>query len=731
MKRHNYLFESSILEKPEEHLSLIESSLITNGKVMTEKDGIDVVFNRTSDISDVFITTIKLDQSQELSGMAACLKLENWERIDYIALGLVSNREFKHIKINHFRQNIATIVEMSLHSLAYKIQNGFSLPVTLNCDSIRIFIKGVPEKNHAKLSVHEAVIFDEGEDDDFRLTLQGENYLFSDFKSFWKQNKISTAASNNLRKALLEYDKRVFPDYLNSADFYLRGDGLSLTKIADISLNITEALQNKIQENNTVRYSYHGLNHINSLLMAYETLADDALLYTARELFSVWETVNFYSNGPEDERYTWYDHGTGERLLVMTRFWSIGVEKNFDVRFMGRLLYMIKQHADLLANEFFYSRNQNYRYHNHGLFQDIALLGASIAFSFIDSASVWQEIAMERMKDQFENLVLFENNAAIFKENSPGYHDGTIRIVSFINELLKCAENADAQQFYSELENQMLSFYRIMHYPGGRQPAIGDTYRIENSESTRQRALASNYNLGFFPFPKAGYVIAKGEEKEKFWQFNLSASSLTKTHKHEDNLSFTLFFDGIEWFSDPSFFSHQYADLFPAYLRSAKAHNAAVFDQLTYSIDTGITTVSASLEDSRFYIDGKHNAYEGIELKRSVSGMLSKLHLEFKDEVIYLPESIHEQALPKTYWHLGETVKAEKIENSILLSSSLSPFRFKLTGGDFNEWSIIDGDEDSAPLGWIGSGFCMALPSQTIVCSWSSTQTVWSISLEE
>lgn len=731
MKQNNYLFGSSILEKSEDYLMLSESSLITNGKATEEKDCIRVYFDRTGDVSDVFITTIKLDHIEELSGTAACIKLEKWERIDYIALGVMTGREFKHIKINHIRQNIETLIEVSLHGLAYKIQNGFFLPVTLPCDSIRIFIKGMPAKETAALSIFDAVVFNEGEKEDFRLTFEDKNYPFSQFKSAFKDYRSQMVAISDLRKALLDYDKRVFPDFKKSAEFYLEGNGLSLAKYADISVPIIESLINVIQDNNTLRYSYHALNHINSLLMLFECTHDDTALYSARELLSVWESANFSSNAPEDARYTWYDHGTAERLLVMVRFWSIGIDKKFDTRFMGRLLYMIKQHADLLANESFYARNQNYRYHNHGLFQDIALLATSLAFPFITVSSVWQVRSLERIKDQFDHLIIHENGTAILKENSPGYHDGTIRIVAFVNELLRCSDNNDALIFFVDLEAKMLAFSKLMHYPGGRQPAIGDTFRIENSASTREKSLVGIIQDGFYSYPNAGYIIAKGHEKEAFWQFTMVGSSLTKTHKHEDNLSFTLFFDGIEWFTDPSFFSHQYTDIFPAYFRSAKAHNAVVIDNIAYSIETDITDLSTSYVDNRFHIVGKHNAYEGIEIKRSVVGTLSELHLEFNDEVVCSAGLSHHDIVSTTYWHLGESVGAQKIDNGFVLYSSLSPFRLKLTSKEFNDWTIIQGNDDNVPEGWIGSGFCMALPSQTIVCYWSSPRTVWSISLEE
>lgn len=729
MIQKNYLFPSSVIQN-QVAVAISDKSVLSNGTNIFDSDEVHISYDRKSDISDVYITTIKLPEQGVYTGAAIRLNLTQWEHIDYVAYGLMAGQEFKHIKVNHIRQNMDSVIEVSVHGLAYRIQNKFITPSPIQTEAVRLFIKGIPQNGGGKVDIQECYVFNEGTSYDFMINQNDRKFRFSEFHEMWSEN-CSLLPSLSLRSALLEYDKRVFPDFVSSADFYIQGNGFSLAKYANIDLQLTSSIQEAIRDNNTLRYSYHGLNHINALLMVYETKFDDTYLFSARELFALWEEANFFSNGPEDDRYTWYDHGTAERLLVMMRFWAIGVEKRFDVRFMGRLLYMIKHHADLLANESFYARNQNYRYHNHGIFQDIALLAVSIGFSFIESASIWQKIALERMGDQFDHLVIYEKDVAILKENSPGYHDGTFRIVMFINELLKCSGNDEASEYYAALAEKMVLFSKLMHYPGGRQPTVGDTFRIENSLHSRERALASIGNKGFYPFEEAGYLIAKGEEQGTFWQMTAVGPSLTKTHKHEDNLSLTLFFDGIEWLSDPSFFSHQYTDLFPAYFRSAKAHNAVVLESLDYSIETGLTHFESTFEDDIFAIDGSHSAYKDIVIKRSIHGSLSSLDFSVIEQVVS-DENYSGDLDPILYWHLGETIDAEITEEGVILSSSLSNYRIRLHCDTNADLAIISGDDDNAPEGWIGSGFCIALPSKIIKCSIPVKQSFkWNISLKE
>lgn len=729
MTQTRYLFPSSVIHN-QVRVAFSDMTFLSNGTNIFDSDELYISYDRKGDASDVYIATIKLSEQSICTGTAIRLNLTQWEHIDYVAYGFMIGQDFKHIKINHIRQNTETIIEFSIHGLAYRIQNKFVTPSPVVPEAVRLFIKGIPQNGVGIVHIQECYAFNEGTSYNFMLSQNDRKYYFSEFHEIWAQNSL-LLPSLSLRSALLEYDKRVFPDFVNSANFYIQGNGFSLAKYANIDLELTSSIQDAIRDNNTLRYSYHGLNHINALLMVYETESDDTYLFAARELFALWEEANFFSTEPEDNRYTWYDHGTAERLLVMMRFWAIGVEKRFDVRFMGRLLYMIKLHADLLANESFYARNQNYRYHNHGIFQDIALLAVSIGFSFIDSASVWQQIALDRMRDQFDHLVIYEKDVAILKENSPGYHDGTFRIVMFINELLKCSCNHKASEYYTGLAEKMMLFSKLMHYPGGRQPTAGDTFRIENSFHSRERALASICNKGFYPFEEAGYLISKGEEQGTFWQMTMVGSSLTKTHKHEDNLSLTIFFDGIEWLSDPSFFSHQYTDIFPAYFRSAKAHNAVAIESLDYSIETGLTHFESTFEDDIFAIDGSHSAYNGIVIKRSVRGSLSSLDLSVVDQVISDEDHLGNLS-PMLYWHLGETIDAEITKEGVILSSSLSNYCMLLDCDTNADLTIISGDDNNAPEGWIGTGFCMALPSKIIKCSIPVKQSFkWNISLKE
>jgi hypothetical protein len=109
------------------------------------------------------------------------------------------------------------------------------------------------------------------------------------------------------------------------------------------------------------------------------------------------------------------------------------------------------------------------------------------------------------------------------------------------------------------------------------------------------------------------------------------ATSLARTHKHEDNLSFTLFFDGLEWLIDPSFYSHEYKAPLPAYLRSAAAHNCLALPGRRYSIDPGLAQIDGSSEGANFVIKGQHRAYDNVLIQREIRGSIDRLELNILD----------------------------------------------------------------------------------------------------
>lgn len=214
--------------------------------------------------------------------------------------------------------------------------------------------------------------------------------------------------------------------------------------------------------------------------------------------------------------------------------------------------------------------------------------------------------------------------------------------------------------------------------------------------------------------PNAGYGIVKGNNEGSSFMLTVLATSLCRTHKHEDNLSFTLFFDGIEWLIDPSFYSHEYNAPIPAYLRSAIAHNTLAIPSLNYCIDPGMAKFDEKTSQSEFLFCGEHYAYQDMLIKRSISGRLDCLELDFVD--IAINQSQPQPSDLCLMFHCGERVEAELDNNTLILSHPDSAFQLVLNLPT-DLCHISFNETTTEPIrGITGLGFMQNIAVNTITC---------------
>lgn len=676
---------------------------------INDEDALDVTFLKTKNENDAYIISFELENELLCSGASIELSLDNWDSISYLAFGLMDDKEYKHVKVAHCRQEHKFILEFSIFDLAWKIQNDYKLVDKFSSKLVKVFIKGNPN-NSAKLTIDSLCVFEEN-------NLPACNMNFTDgykpveyFHLYWNKEILNNEKVQKVRDVLFRYDKRSYPSYHENADFYLSGRGIALAKYTQTEVGIQRDIYKFIQNNTTLRYSFHSQNQANTLLMLHESIESYPAIFAARDLTNDWIN-NHYVKKTDDMKYCWYDHGTAERLMTFVRLFVLSSDMEADLRYMTKLITIIYEHAQLLSSEVFYARDQNYRYHNHALFQDIALLSTSLILETFELSDEWKKIALDRMINQFEHLIYTEGDYAVLKENSPGYHAGTVRMVEFIVSMLEAAGDEKNYKLFNDLYQKMNSFTDIIRYPGGRIPAIGDTFRMANSKELAERSRKFSQKVGFYALDEAGYAIANGQDNGVDFKFILTATNLNKTHKHEDHLSFILFFDGIEWLVDPSFYSHQYTDPIPAYLRSAAAHNVMYIPDKEFSNELDIAHIKSEHNDNTFRINGFHEAYKDIKIIREVKGSLDKLSLSFKDKII-----CNENINTKVVFQCGESVIPQRLEEGILLTSELSNKKLLIVLPKEANVNIINGQVEPYHGGWLGVGFSEIFKNYTVEC---------------
>ena len=386
----------------------------------------------------------------------------------------------------------------------------------------------------------------------------------------------------------------------------------------------------------------------------------------------------------------WHEHGAAERTISLLFLYLLGQEYNFDFRFMSRIKIAVIMHARLLCSEAFYVRHQHIRFHNHGMFQDMALLLSGMIFAELPGTAYWRNTSINRLKEMLDAIYPPEEDFRISYENSFGYHcagytitDNLGRLISFSNERIYFLREAKKIQKWTNL----------LRYSPQQFPAFGDTFRRGTGERYQHK---SRPDTAFFLMKKSGYAVMRGYHEESFFTVIFIGSSLSSIHKHCDNLSFTLYFDGIEWLIDPSFYNHEYAKGISKYLRSPEAHNMIYIPNMEYSISPGLCKIDGKLNSDTFQLYGEHFCYEGISVRRNMIGQLDKLSLKITDSV-----------LPSVYdirmrLHCGEKIQAEICPNEgIRLSHPES--RYQLFISCTLPCTVLHGQSDG---GIAGTGFC-------------------------
>lgn len=624
-----------------------------------------------------------------IDGVSLKFNVKNWKSIRYVAVGIVSESGFQHIKIPNISQSNETTISFAWNDIAFLRQNEWQRNLDIaKPQYLRIFVSGEPSER-AQISFIWASLWQESKTP---ISLSnGSDSL--DVSKRLKQLLIGYFASCNL-----SINEQV-QNYLNTGRFPVADEKA-------IEWRSFEALPTEHFDSGTYRYYWHSMQLPISLMVYAQQNDVLSPIFSARDFINDWIERSFI-NIDKDEKYTWYDHGTAERLMAFLLLYQFGKELDFDFRCMTRLEDVILKHARLLESESFYCCHQRTRYHNHAWFQDLSLIATYIMFPEFKAAKRWLKTGIHRLQEQFDYMLVFEKGYAISIENSMGYHRGVKRIVDFSASLLALTTT---ENVFENVSEKLERWSKFLCYPDGRMPTFGDTFRKPNNK--KAVSFKPYQKPSADTFPTAGYSLIKGNHDSKPFMLCFVAPSITETHKHQDNLSFSLWFDGIEWLIDPSFYSHEYEKEIPAYLRSVWAHNTIAIEELDYSIAPG----KASLRDrkvdekGRFKVEGISNAYDKVTHNRMTEGRLDQLAIKITD---YLYSEFDKTLPAWSLLHFGEGVEVELIGESILLSHHLSDKLIKIDIGS-KKPTIVKGFVSSRNFqGVSGNGFMKSVGTQT------------------
>lgn len=593
-----------------------------------------------------------LAEKMRANGVGTRIRLRGWKRIDYIAVGYTLDG-FQHVKAANPILDTWFDFVVGHNDLAWGWRNNWQRPDPCEISDIRLYIKGEPDQS-GFLDVTDM-------------------YAFLESDTPWGAFAASASPiPARTMYAVRAYHKKAFRTYEEQARGFMERGICPLNGNINLEWPVEEPRPAEFMAASTHQFAFHAQHPATMLMLLAHDTGEAGPVFAARDYIDLWLERSFFA-ADENLKYTWYNHGTAERCMSMVQMYALGEEYGFDLRFMSRLRLAIFRHAQLLASEVFYVSHQSIRYHNHAWFQDMALLTVCCAFPGWPSAGYWRELAISRLADQFEQLIVRDSGYAVSIENSINYHDVIQRIVECVGNLVMLG-GRDTK--IPTLAYELLNFADFFRYPNTtRTAAQGDTFRLPNIDERARTVENIPYaETQVTVLPQAGYGVVKDNHEGIPFMLVMLATALSSTHKHEDNLSFTLYFDGLEWLIDPSFHSHEYAHPIPAYLRSSAAHNVLYLPGLNYSIEPFHAELRGTVESTAYSMEGAHDAYEDAHVTRRITGQAGVLDLAIADAVTLQRDAPQAGAI---MLHCGEGVRAEVSGSTVTLSHPCSDYELQ------------------------------------------------------
>ncbi|MBS4223365.1 alginate lyase family protein [Bacillus sp. FJAT-49682] len=244
---------------------------------------------------------------------------------------------------------------------------------------------------------------------------------------------------------------------------------------------------------------------------------------------------------------------------------------------------------------------------------DRALIQSGVVFEYEQSDN-WINKGLFRLKDNFYHSY---SSRGIHLENSSEYHlvvqNHFISIEDFLNKY-----NLSLGSEIVDIFEQIEDYYSYILKPDGFLPTIGDSSRKKINNKNKKYTSLLDLDAGIAILQSKN----NSNPKRSTWMSFVCGYS-TLTHKHLDDLSITLFYNGDDIFVDSG--KHSYGSS-PArgYVRSAKAHNTIVINDKNYKLPKPkiakdkITITDYASNQIYYFVKGRNFAYEGVSIERSL-----------------------------------------------------------------------------------------------------------------
>ena len=432
-------------------------------------------------------------------------------------------------------------------------------------------------------------------------------------------------------------------------------------------------------DNRTLHYRLHSLFILYRILAAYQMNGDVKLLREGNRIISSWIEHNPRIFSPN--RFSWGDHSTANRAIAMCVYYDYCLQHHIVDTKLSRLVSRsLFEHGEYLANPVYYRNG-----HNHGIFQDFALL--VVANHLKTSTGItadWISLALSRLSVQI--MTTFSGNG-VHLENSPGYHILVGKMLNTIKIYLEESKIA-VPTILSTMSDKINNVTPLFIMPDGCIVPVGDTARGHKYTAVPQGIEeVPNFDQ---VYPEEGYTALRGKLMLFF-----AATNNINSHKHCDDLEVLLYLNKKPVFTESGFLNYENNDYRREYTLSWYAHNTIVDEN-----DKPVS-ISKSCGLIGYGNNDQISIIEGISLRKSGDTHKRLIIYDRKNCLILISDKCF--SLCKTEWQrrflLDPSIKINrKNEKELVINTANNDFLHFLSFGNGNK--LVSGGSDVTG-GWI------------------------------
>lgn len=463
-----------------------------------------------------------------------------------------------------------------------------------------------------------------------------------------------------------------------------------------------------------------GLRHVYILARAF--FKTNELTYMDLAWKFIVSFHSFLFSKKQKNSFITNDHTIAERIENLVYFGYVAKIMDFSIKFPYIIDDLITNSNDRLLSDDYYQFN-----HNHGIIVDKALIIGAYCMNNKRSAEMINH-AVSRIKQQIQFAFSPEG---IHVENSFDYHLTITQLLRSVNNCLYFINNA----YYKELSEilEKTSEYLIYAFkPNLQRPLFGDSKGvkgqnrglIETNSHPCLEYINSMGQIGTRPkhllshFSNSGYVFIREHfNPESFSQstwISLKAGFVTRTHKHQDDLSICLYSKGYDIFVDAGMYNFIPKNPYKEYMESIPAHTTIGIIDTPYSIAKGngekFAIQTAKQYDNFDYVLACSHGYENCAIYRHLYFFRKENIIIIRDEVFSNKPQFFAQ-----YFHLGTMISIKEISTSrSILKINNSEYSVVMKQlSEVDSIKILNGIE-TEPKSILSTGFSEFVNTQTL-----------------